>query len=30
MTPGRHRELRGSDFGLMMAVYSAAGILVAV
>src|ERR1700677_3286418 len=30
MTPGRHRELRGSDFGLTIAVYSAAGILVTV
>src|ERR1700678_1620482 len=30
MTPGRHRELRGSDFGLTIAVYSAAGIRVAV
>src|SRR5271168_2331229 len=30
MTPGRGRELTRSDFGLMMAVYSAARILVAV
>src|SRR5271155_2609214 len=30
MTPGRGRELPRSDLGLMMAVYSAAGILIAV